>query len=73
MARFPKWQDNERRLLGHAWGKTPVEEIAHQLGRSENAIRQEAYKLFGTTLDRAPMRRRRKQPRVRFYSLGLAD
>lgn len=73
MARFPKWQDNERRLLGHAWGKLPVEEIAQQLGRSENAIRQEAYKLFGTTLDRAPMRRRRKQPRVRYYSLGLAD
>src|SRR5579859_4917961 len=28
MARFPKWQDSERRLLGHAWGKIPVEEIA---------------------------------------------
>ena len=60
MARFPRWQDHERRLLGRAWGKAPVEEIARQLGRSENAVRQEAYKLFGTTLDRAPLRRRRK-------------
>jgi hypothetical protein len=72
MARFPKWQDDERRLLGRAWGKAPVDEIARQLGRSENAVRQEAYKLFGTTLDRAPLRRR-KQPRVRIPSLGLAD
>ena len=73
MSRFPKWQDSERRLLGRAWGKLPIEEIARQLGRSENAVRQEAYKLFGTTLDREPIRRRRKQPRVRFYTLGLAD
>ena len=73
MSRFPKWQDSERRLLGQAWGKQPIEEIARQLGRSENAIRQEAYKLFGTTLDRKPFRQRRKQPRVRFFALGLSD
>jgi hypothetical protein len=73
MARYPKWDDDERRLLGHAWGKTPVAEIARQLGRSESAIRQEAYKLFGTTLDRAPTRRRRKQPRTRLYDVILVD
>ena len=73
MARFPKWQDEERRLLGRVWGKIPVEAIARQLGRSENAVRQEAYKLFGTTLDRAPIRRGRKPPQGRFHAPGLAD
>ena len=73
MARFPKWQDDERRLLGRSWGKIPVEAIAQQLGLSENAVRQEAYRLFGTTLDRVPIRRRRKPPQVCLYPFGLAD
>jgi hypothetical protein len=36
------------------WGRRPLAEIAAVLGRTEDAVKQRAYKVLGTTLDRDP-------------------
>jgi hypothetical protein len=67
MSAFPRWNDEERSYLRMAWGRVPTLEIVSRLGRSETAIRQEAYKLLGTTLDRPPLRRHRGHSRITFW------
>jgi hypothetical protein len=62
MSAFPRWSDDEKTFLREAWGRLPTLEIVARLGRTEAAIRQEAYKLLGTTLDRPPLRKRRRHP-----------
>jgi hypothetical protein len=67
MSAFPRWSDQEKDFLRGAWGRLPTVEIVAHLGRTEAAIRQEAYKLLGTTLDRPPLRKRRRHP---FWASG---
>jgi hypothetical protein len=64
LSAFPRWNEEEKAYLRSSWGRVPTVEIVAWLGRSEAAIRQEAYKLFGTTLDRPPIRRHRRHQRI---------
>ena len=64
MSAFPRWNEDEKTYLRESWGRVPTIDIVTRLGRSEAAIRQEAYKLFGTTLDRQPIRRHRRHQRI---------
>jgi hypothetical protein len=70
MSAFPRWNEEEKTYLRAAWGRVPTIDIVVRLGRSEAAIRQEAYKLFGTTLDRPPMRRHRRHQHITCWELA---
>jgi hypothetical protein len=67
MSAYPRWNEDEKDYLRESWGRVPTIEIMARLGRSEAAIRQEAYKIFGTTLDRPPLRRHRRHQRITFW------
>jgi hypothetical protein len=73
MSAFPRWNEQEKTFLREAWGRLPTSEIATRLGRSEAAIRQEAYKLLGTTLDRPPLRKRRRHAFWTAFSQGAVS
>ena len=70
MSAFPRWSEDEKTFLREAWGRRPTLEIVAKLGRTEAAIRQEAYKLLGTTLDRPPLRKRRRHA---FWATAASD
>ena len=55
-----RWAADDDAYLRSAWGHRPLPEIAATLRRTENAVKQRAYKILGTTLDRDP-----KQGRIR--------
>ena len=65
-----RWMPEDEIYLRRNWELTPVLEIARTLGRTEKAVEQRAYKLFGTTLDRDPKPGRIKGRRVK---LGRGD
>jgi hypothetical protein len=73
MSAFPRWNEEERNYLRTAWGRVPTDEIVSRLGRSEAAVRQEAYKLLGTTLDRPPMRWHRGHNRITCWRAAEGD
>jgi hypothetical protein len=72
MSAFPRWTQEEKHYLREAWGRAPLTEIVERLGRSEAAIRQEAYKLLGTTLDRQPLRRLRRRAHLYAFASSPA-
>lgn len=61
---FKRWQPSDDIYIRSAWGKKPVSEIAAVLRRTEDAVKQRAYRLFGTTLDREPVKGRIKGRRI---------
>jgi len=52
---FKRWTPEQDQYLKDNWERIQIEEIAHALGRTDDAIKQRAYKLMGTTLDRESM------------------
>lgn len=61
---FKRWSEADDIYLRSSWGNVPIPSIAAHLGRTENAILQRAYKVLGTTLDRAPKVGRIKGRRI---------
>lgn len=55
-----RWTPEQKQFLRSNWGRIPLSEIAAALGRGEDAVKQRAYKLLGTTIDRDPKPGRRK-------------
>lgn len=51
---FRRWSRDQDMYLKDNWGRRPLAEIAAVLGRTEDAVKQRAYKVLGTTLDRDP-------------------
>lgn len=51
---FKRWSKAQDIYLKDNWGRRPLPDIAAVLGRTEDAIRQRAYKVLGTTIDREP-------------------
>ncbi len=50
-----RWLQDEDEYLKATFGQLPIDTIKRVLKRTESAIRQRAYRVIGTTLDRAPM------------------
>ncbi len=61
---FKRWSEADDIYLRSSWGNVGIPEIAARLKRTENAILQRAYKVMGTTLDRAPKAGRIKGRRI---------
>lgn len=61
---FQRWTAEADTFLRSNWGRTSMAEIAAALNRTDNAVKQRAYKVMGTTLDRDPKPGRIKGRRV---------
>jgi hypothetical protein len=65
---FKRWMPADDMVIRSYWGVKSVEEIAAMLKRTVGAVRQRAWRVVGTTIDRDPKpgrikgRRRRGLP-----------
>lgn len=63
---FKRWTHGDDEYLRSNWGRVGISEIAAVLRRTEGSVKQRAYKVMGTTLDRDP-----KPGRIKGRRIGL--
>ena len=51
---FKRWTQADVAYLRAKWGRDSIASIAAALRRTEGSIKQRAYKVIGTTIDRDP-------------------
>lgn len=61
---FKRWTAEDEQYLRSNWERKPLSEICAVLKRPEGAVKQRAYRLLGTTLDREPKPGRIKGRRI---------
>lgn len=70
---FRKWNGAQNAYLRRSWEKVPMDEMMTALGRTQKAIEDQAYRLLGTTIDRAPAQGRTKGRRISTRLKETAD